>query len=47
LCETDFLAKSDKFKEMLKKVLEFLKENEENSKEQVQEFINKNYSLGM
>ncbi|MDR2411856.1 MAG: hypothetical protein LBD88_04810 [Candidatus Peribacteria bacterium] len=27
LCETDFLAKSDKFKEMLQKVLEFLKTN--------------------
>lgn len=47
LCETDFLANSDKFKSMLEKVAEFLKENGENSKEAAQEFINKNYALEM
>ena len=44
-CETDFLAKSDKFKEMLLKVCEFLIEHWVNSKEDAQEFINKNYAL--
>jgi len=46
-CETDFLANSDKFKAMLVKVAEFLKENGESSKEQAQEFINSNYALEM
>jgi hypothetical protein len=32
---------------MLDKVVEFLKENGESSKEQAQEFINKNYALEM
>ena len=35
-CETDFLANSDKFKEMLQKVAEFLKENWADSKEAAQ-----------
>lgn len=47
LCETDFLANSDKFKAMLEEVLKFLRENGESSKEQAQEFINKNYALEM
>ena len=44
-CETDFLAKSDKFKEMLLKVCEFLKENWVDSRDDAQEFVNKNYAL--
>lgn len=47
LCETDFLANTDKFKAMLEKVSDFLKENGENSKEAAQEFINENYALEM
>ncbi|MDR2640341.1 MAG: hypothetical protein LBC61_03305 [Candidatus Peribacteria bacterium] len=47
LCETDFLANSDKFKAMLEEVLKFLKENGEASKAEAQEFINKNYALEM
>ena len=46
-CETDFLANSDKFKAMLEKVAEFLKENGEDSKESAQEFINSNFALEM
>ena len=46
-CETDFLANSDKFKAMLEKVAEFLKENWAESKAEAQEFINKNYALEM
>lgn len=46
-CETDFLANSDKFKAMLLKVAEFLKENGVDSKEAAQEFINSNYALEM
>ncbi len=46
-CETDFLANSDKFKAMLEKVAEFLKENGADSKEAAQEFINSNYALEM
>lgn len=46
-CETDFLANSDKFKAMLEKVTEFLKENGADSKEAAQEFINSNYALEM
>lgn len=45
LCETDFLAISDKFKAMLSEVINFLKENWDDSKEAAQEFINKNYAL--
>jgi len=44
-CETDFLANSDKFKDMLTKVCEYLKENWEKSKEDAQEYINKNFAL--
>lgn len=47
LCETDFLANTDNFKWMLKKVVEFLKENWENSREAAQNFINENYALEM
>ncbi|MBB1565117.1 translation elongation factor Ts [Candidatus Gracilibacteria bacterium] len=46
-CETDFLANSDKFKAMLDKVVEFLKEHGADSKSDAQEFINKNYALEM
>lgn len=46
-CETDFLANSDKFKAMLEKVADFLKENGADSKEAAQEFINSNYALEM
>ena len=46
-CETDFLANSDRFKTMLADVVEFLKNNGADSKEAVQEFINKNYALEM
>ena len=46
-CETDFLANSDKFKAMLDKVVEFLKEHWADSKSDAQEFINKNYALEM
>lgn len=46
-CETDFLANSDKFKAMLDKVVEFLKENGADSKEAAQEFINSNYAMEM
>lgn len=46
-CETDFLANSDRFKEMLTKVAEFLRDNWVQSKEAAQEFINKNYALEM
>lgn len=46
-CETDFLANSDRFKSMLQEVAKFLKDNWENSKEEAQEFVNKNYALEM
>ena len=44
-CETDFLAKSDKFKTMLNDICNFLKENWVDSLEGAQEFVNKNYAL--
>ncbi len=43
-CETDFLANSDKFKNMLKDLVKYLKENGAD-KEAAQEFINSNYAL--
>lgn len=46
-CETDFLANSQRFKDMLATLLEFLKSNWENSKAQAQELINKDFSLEM
>jgi elongation factor Ts len=46
-CETDFLANTDKFSDMLTTVAEFLKENGVDSKEAAQEMINKNYALEM
>ncbi len=45
-CETDFLANSDKFKSMLKDLVNFVKENG-GDKEKAQEYINKNYALEM
>ena len=44
-CETDFLAISDKFKNMLTKICEYLIENWEDSKEDAQQIINKDYAL--
>ena len=44
-CETDFLANSDKFKSMLDDLINFLKKNNDNSKNEAQEFMNSNYSL--
>jgi elongation factor Ts len=44
-CETDFLANSDKFKNMLQDIAEFLQANGEDSKEAAQEKINKDYAL--
>lgn len=46
-CETDFLAKSDKFKAMLDVLVNFLKENGEDSKADAQEKINGDYALEM
>lgn len=46
-CETDFLANSDKFKNMLSELISFLKENGVDSKEAAQEMINKNFALEM
>jgi len=44
-CETDFLANSDKFKNMLNNIAEYLSENGESSKEAAQEMINSDYAL--
>ena len=44
-CETDFLAISDKFKAMMNDIVEYLKENGEDSKEAAQEKINSEYAL--
>ena len=44
-CETDFLASSDRFKDMMDDVVNFLKKNNANSKKAAQEFINSKYSL--
>jgi len=44
-CETDFLANSDKFKDMLTKICEYLLINGDTSKEAAQEIINKDYAL--
>ena len=44
-CETDFLANSDKFKDMLTVIAEYLLENWESSKEEAQEKINSEYAL--
>jgi elongation factor Ts len=43
--ETDFLAISDKFKAMITKIAEYLKENGEDSKEAAQTIINSDYAL--
>ena len=44
-CETDFLANSDKFKNMMTNIAEYLKENGEESKDVAQEIINWDYAL--
>jgi len=44
-CETDFLANSANFKKMLSEVLEFLKKNGEDSRQEAQEMINREFSL--
>jgi len=44
-CETDFLAISDKFKNMMTNLSEYLKENGEDSKDAAQEIINWDYAL--
>ncbi len=44
-CETDFLANSDKFKNMMANIADYLKENGEDSKEAAQELINSDYAL--
>ena len=44
-CETDFLAKSDRFDAMAKDIMSFLKENGADSKEGAQEKINKDWAL--
>lgn len=46
-CETDFLANSEKFKAMLKQMLQFLKEHGADSKAEAQSYIEANYSLEM
>lgn len=45
LCETDFLANSDRYKDMLAEVLKFLRENWVDSKNDAQEMINNNFSM--
>ncbi|MFK7779771.1 MAG: translation elongation factor Ts [Candidatus Gracilibacteria bacterium] len=44
-CETDFLAISDKFENLLTKISEYLAENGEASKETAQKLINSDYAL--
>lgn len=44
-CETDFLANSDKFKNMLTAICTYLWEKWENSKEEAQNIINADYAL--
>lgn len=44
-CETDFLANSDNFKNMVAAVVAYLKENGADSKEAAQEMVNKEYAL--
>ena len=46
-CETDFLAKSDRFKSMLDEVVNFLRNNGSDSKSSAQSMIETNYSLEM
>lgn len=46
-CETDFLANSDKFKQMLQKVAEYLQEHGSDSRDGAQSMIEQNYSLEM
>ena len=46
-CETDFLANTDKYKDMVANVVTFLKENGADSKDAAQEMINSNYALEM
>ena len=44
-CETDFLANSDKFKNMLTNICEYLKVNWADSKDAAQQVINSDYAL--
>ena len=44
-CETDFLAKSDRFDDMTADIMAYLKENGPDSKEGAQEKINKDWAL--
>ncbi len=44
-CETDFLAISDKFANMMFNIMDYLKENGEGSKDAAQEVINGDYAL--
>ncbi len=46
-CETDFLANSDKFKAMLDVMLEFLKANGKDSKQEAQKKLESEYALEM
>lgn len=46
-CETDFLANSDKFKSMLEVIVNYLKENGVDSKQQAQNLIESDYALEM
>ena len=44
-CETDFLAISDKFKNMMSDIMDYLKKNGADSKDAAQELINGDYAL--
>ncbi len=44
-CETDFLAISDKFENMMADIMKYLQENGESSKDAAQELINWDYAL--
>ncbi len=44
-CETDFLAISDKFKNMMSNIMDYLKQNWADSKDAAQEVINSDYAL--
>lgn len=44
-CETDFLANSDKFKNMMSDIIDYLKKNGVDSKDAAQEIINGDYAL--
>ena len=46
-CETDFLANSDKFKAMHEAILNYLKENGQDSKDEAQRLMESDYALEM